>query len=224
MAIQYVHTIPDGTITVKWMDTGISNEIHLQNTISYILIQDLINACRAAEASPQGVAFPSIASASGKETLGSGVAVGITLLLLGTWRVYSTKSSGDLTVLGGNLVKAGGASPFRSNPSVATFNILSASSTIVTTGGGGGGSFLDADRTKLAEIHAGTAPLVASIYGYVVDGALTLQSGLKKMMAVIFGGAPFSVPAAGESLIEFKDQSGTVESTHHITSANRTVT
>lgn len=224
MAIEYVHTIPDGTITVKWADTGLTYEIHLQNTIANILVQDLLNACRAAEASPQGSTYPSIASASGKEVLGAGVSVGITIQLLGNWRVYSTKSSGVFTVLGGNLVKPDGSSPFRPNNNITYVNVLSASSTIVTTGGGGGGSFLDADRTKLTEIHSGGAPLVGAILDSIIDGLFTLKTAMKKILAVINGSAPFTIPAPGESIIEFKNQAGTTEASHHTTPTGRTVT
>lgn len=178
MAIEYVHTTPDGNITVKWVDAGITNEIHLQNTIADILVQDLLNACRAAEASPQGVAFDSMVSASGKETLGSGVSVGITLQLLGTWKLYSTKGSGVLTVLGGNLVKPDGSSPFRPNNNITHVNVLSASSTIVTTGGGGGsGGLTDEDRALITSNKATSETTLETVSGLdlKVDKIVKLQ-------------------------------------------------
>lgn len=224
MAIQYVHTIPDGTIIVKWQDGSIVQEIHVQDTISNLVVQDLLNACRAAEASLAGFAFPTIAAASGKEILGSGVTVGITLQLLGGWRVYSTKASGVFTILGGNLVKGDGSSPFRPNNLITYVNVLSASSTIVSTSGGGsGGGFTDSDRTRLVEIHNGSAPLVPAIFATIIDGTITFGAFMKKWMAIVRGRGIFTKPVSGTNRFEYQNQAGTVEETHDITSTGRTV-
>jgi hypothetical protein len=157
VAIEYVHAITGGNLTFKWEDAAIVSEIHVGASVPDLLVQDLIDGARAAEASDQGRGYGQIARASGKQTLGTGVAVGITLELLGGWRVYSTKSSGVFTVLGGNLVKGDGSSPFRPNNLITYVNLLSAAATIVTSGGGGGGDGFNAsDRTNLGEIKAVT--------------------------------------------------------------------
>jgi hypothetical protein len=149
VAIEYVHSTPDGNITVKWVDTGLTNEIHLADTITNLLVQDVLNACRAAEASIQGQGYPAIAAASGKESLGVGVTTGITVQLLGTWVIYTTKTTGVFRVLGGNLVKPDGSDIFRPNNAVSEVNIQSAAATLVTTGSGGGDGFTSSDRTTL---------------------------------------------------------------------------
>jgi hypothetical protein len=229
VAIEYVHSTAGGNITVKWIDVGITNEIHVGSAISDLLVQDLLNACRAAEGSSQGLAFGQIARASGKEILGTGVAVGITLELLGTWRIFSTKNSGVFTVLGGNAVKSDGSSPFRPNNQITYVNVLSAASTIVTTGGGGGGSdFTSNDRAALLEIHSGEAPIVEAIrggiFGTLVDGTITFAAYCRKVIAILRGNAEFDVPANGTNRIRFKNQAGTVEETHEVKSTGRTVT
>lgn len=164
MAIEYVHTTPGGDITVKWLDGAITEEIHVENSINDLLVQDLLDAIRAAEDSIEGTTFGQIAAASGKETLGSGVTVGLTVQLLGDWKVYSTKSTGVFTVLGGNLVTEDGSSPFRPNNLITYVNVLSAAATIVTTeGGGGGDGFTSSDRTVLNGIEEALAGVASDI-------------------------------------------------------------
>ncbi len=192
MAIEFTHSTVDGDITVKWQDGGDAHEIWVDAAISDLLVQDLVNACREAEESEVGAGFPQIARASGKDNLGPGVATGITLELLGDWRVYSQKTTGVFRVLGGNLIKGDGSDPFKPNNLITHINILSANSTIVQTGegGGSGDGFGTNDREKLNAVHAvtedleGTDALVTAIWSGEGGIRGTLQGLLKTLKAV----------------------------------------
>ncbi len=74
-----------------------------------VTIQELINAIRNAEGDLEpGMAYSHIADAYGKQDLGNGVQVGITLVLMSPWRVAFEERSGPNTIScridGGNLV------------------------------------------------------------------------------------------------------------------------
>lgn len=105
-----------------------------------VLIQDLLNACRLEEASDVGIADSKIASAAGKEVLGAGVQVGITLTLLENWQLEFWAGNYTATVTGGNIVADSGdpVAYVVGGPQVEI--TLSAAATITTVDGGGGGS------------------------------------------------------------------------------------
>jgi hypothetical protein len=136
MAVTYVYTGLAGTYTFNFSTQIIS----CQNTIDNVTIQELTNACREAENSTTGIAFPKICNASGKDYLdvNIGVQLSITIVLLDGWLIYSTKSSGVFKVYGGNLVQVSGGDPFLPNPLVTEVNILSAAGTVVTVSSGSG--------------------------------------------------------------------------------------
>jgi len=73
-----------------------------------VTVQELLNAIRVFEASVQGIDEDQIASAAGKEDLGGGTKVGITLTLLNGWRVKFEDRAGPdwivCNISGGNLV------------------------------------------------------------------------------------------------------------------------
>lgn len=71
-----------------------------------LTMQALINAIRTEEASARGIAEPMIAVASGKEDLGGGVLTGITVALLGTWKLDLEPGAYQATIDGGNLSDA----------------------------------------------------------------------------------------------------------------------
>ena len=71
-----------------------------------LTMQVLINAIRTEEASVRGIAEPQIASAAGKDNLGSGVMTGITVNLLGAWKVDFAIGAYQATLSGGNLSDA----------------------------------------------------------------------------------------------------------------------
>jgi hypothetical protein len=73
-----------------------------------ITIQDLINAIRDFEDDIQNMEISTIANAYGKQDLGGGIKVGITLELINNWRIKFQDRAGPdyikCVVKGGNLV------------------------------------------------------------------------------------------------------------------------
>jgi hypothetical protein len=99
---------------------------------SNITIQELVDAIRAYEKTDEGVVLPQIANASGKEDLGGGVLVGITLELLDNWRVQFEARPGPETIAcrisGGNLVAINDYNNDPVKPSSYVFVTLTSSS------------------------------------------------------------------------------------------------
>ncbi len=102
-----------------------------------VAMQDLIDAIRDAESSEQGITYGQIARASGKESLGADVSVGITVELLGDWQLHFWPGNYIAKVAGGNLVGGPGGDPIAYSAGVQVLLIQSAASTVVATGGGG---------------------------------------------------------------------------------------
>lgn len=135
--------------------------IFVEDTIINLEVQEIINGIRSAEASIPGIGYAQIGDASGKENLSLAppVQTGITVQLLGNWRIYSERVSGVFRVLGGNLLRADGADPFQPNNFITYLNIQSAASTIVTTGGSSGDGFTSNDRTMLQGVATDTTSI-----------------------------------------------------------------
>lgn len=98
-------------------------------------IQELIDEIRTVEASAQGIAYPKIANAAGKESLGAGVEVGITVELQNGWQLHFWSGSYTATIAGGNLVGGPAGDPIAFTAGVQVVLIQSAAATIVSTGG-----------------------------------------------------------------------------------------
>lgn len=113
--------------------------INITGAQSDLTCQDLINAIRTEEASATGIYYPQIATASGKESLGSGVSVGITVNLVDPWQVKFTAGNYIARVSGGNLVGGLGGDPIAYSAGVQVLLIQSAASTVVL----GDGSSVD---------------------------------------------------------------------------------
>lgn len=113
-------------------DNFLINITSPQNTLS---CQDLLNAIRTEEASLTGIWFPQIATASGKEDLGSGVAVGITVNLIDPWQVKFWAGNYIAKVAGGNLVGGLGGDPIAYSSGVQVLLVQSAASTVVSIDG-----------------------------------------------------------------------------------------
>lgn len=94
-------------------------------------IQDLIDFIRGEEATQIGISYPKIAEASGKESLGGGVSVGITINILGPWQLHFWEGAYIAKVSGGNLVGGPGGDPIAYSAGVQVLLIQSAASTIV---------------------------------------------------------------------------------------------
>jgi hypothetical protein len=118
----------------------------------------LINAIRAQEASDTGVLYQQIATASGKEDLGSGVAVGLTVNLISPWQVKFWAGNYIAKIAGGNLVGGLEGDPVAYSAGVQVLLVQSAASTVVTNSTGSGLSVEQSD--KLMSIP--TAPVTAA--------------------------------------------------------------
>lgn len=98
-------------------------------------VQSLINAIRDEEASERGILYPQIATASGKEDLGSDVYVGMSVNLISPWQVKFEEGNYIAKIAGGNLVGGISGDPVAYSAGVQTLLIQSAASTLVVTGG-----------------------------------------------------------------------------------------
>ncbi len=92
-------------ITVNW---GVSPRIITVLSPSVeITIQDLLDTCREFEDDPQNMVYDALAEAAGKENLGGGVKVGITMKLLNAVLAFEARPGSTYVqcrVSGGNLV------------------------------------------------------------------------------------------------------------------------
>lgn len=108
--------------------------IYVTSPQTDVLVQDLVDAIRDAEYTEEGICYPKIADASGKQSLGEGVQVGITLELLDNWQVKFWDGNYIAKVSGGNLVGGPGGDPIAYSAGVQVLLIQSAASTIIDLG------------------------------------------------------------------------------------------
>lgn len=108
--------------------------VNVQSPVTNLTCQHLIDILRAAEASEEGICFPKIADAAGKQTLGGGVSVGMTVDLVPDWQVKWYAGSYQATISGGNLVGGLAGNPVAYTAGVQVLSIQSANATIVETG------------------------------------------------------------------------------------------
>jgi hypothetical protein len=116
-------------------DSHLINITNPQNTLS---CQDLIDAIRTEEATERGIMYPQIASASGKEDLGAGVSVGLTVELIAPWQVKFWSGNYIAKIAGGNLVGGPSGDPVAYSAGVQVLLVQSAASTVVTQSTGSG--------------------------------------------------------------------------------------
>lgn len=112
--------------------------IDVESPQTTLACADLIDAIRTEEASERGILYPQIATASGKEALGDGVYVGLTVNLLDAWQVRFWSGNYIAKIAGGNLVGGPGNDPVAYSAGVQVLLIQSAASTVVESGGGSG--------------------------------------------------------------------------------------
>lgn len=126
-----------------------------QDTLS---CQQLLDAIRTEEATATGIRYAPIATASGKEDLGGGVNVGMTVQLIDPWQVKFWSGNYIAKVAGGNLVGGPDGDPIAYSAGVQVLLVQSAASTIVTTSSGSGLSAEEHDKLMAVP----TAPATAS--------------------------------------------------------------
>jgi len=118
---------------------------------SFLPAETLQKGARDAEESITGIVYRRIIDASGKVTLDAQSETGLTVTLLRNWKILSLKTSGLLSVGGGNVVNENtGVLIFASNPQVDTQNNTSVAGVRVTTDDGGGSN---ADVELLLKYH-----------------------------------------------------------------------
>jgi len=122
---------------------------------SEVTIQELINEIRTAEQSEEGVQYSKIADASGKASLGGGIAVGITVELLGNWQLKFWTGNYIAKISGGNLVGGPSDDPVAYSAGVQVLLIQAAASTVVTLSTGS--SLSSEEHSKLMSLPAPAA-------------------------------------------------------------------
>ena len=113
----------------------INKIINITSPQQSLLMQDLINEIRDAEASEEGIVHAQIASASGKSPLGGGVYTGITVELLNDWQIKPYAGNYICRIGGGNLVGGILGDPVAYTSDVQVQIVQSAAATVVSTGG-----------------------------------------------------------------------------------------
>jgi len=120
--------------------------IYITSPQTDVLCQELVDAIRDREDDWEGIQYPKIADATGKQSLGEGVQVGITIELLEDWQVKFWAGNYIAKISGGNLVGGPGGDPVAYSAGVQVLLIQSAASTIVNTGGGSGLTSLESTQ------------------------------------------------------------------------------
>ena len=123
--------------------------IEVLNPQTDVDVQDLYEACRQAEDSEVGIQYGKIVNASGKESLGSGVSIGLTIELL-EWQLHFWDGSYMAKIAGGNLVGGVGGDPVAYTAGVQVLLIQSAASTVVQVSSGSGLSTEEHDQLMSA--------------------------------------------------------------------------
>lgn len=123
--------------------------INITSPQDTLTCQELIDAIRTEEASASGIVYPQIATASGKESLGEGVYVGMTVNLIPPWQVKFWTGNYIAKVSGGNLVGGISGDPIAYSAGVQVLLVQSAASTVVVTSDG-----LNAAQTALLQTAA----------------------------------------------------------------------
>ena len=135
----------------------VNQRINVSADQTVVDCQALYDAIVAAQNSPEGMAYPTIALASGKQVLSSGVAVGITVQLLDGWQLVFAPGSYTARVSGGNLIGAL-VDPVAYSAGVQVMLTLAAAATIV-----GIGCSIPTAAETAAAVEEQLAPQLAAI-------------------------------------------------------------
>jgi len=129
-----------------------------------VSVVGLLSDIREAEASAQGIVYGQIASASGGESLGGAVSVGVTVQLLDDWQVIFGSGNYVAKISGGNLVGGLEGDPVAYSEGVQVLLLQSAASTVVTNSTGSGLS-VEQDATLTAALAAATIAKTEALKG-----------------------------------------------------------
>jgi hypothetical protein len=151
---------------------------------------ELYTAIKLAQASEEGIAYGQIAEGSGLVDLGPGVAVGLTVELLGDWQLEFGPGNYTARVGGGNLVGGPSGDPIAYSEGVQTLLIQSAASTVVTAGGS----------------VPTPAQNAAAVWASLIESGLSAAALQRILLAVVAGHG--TVPA-GAGSFAFRDQDDT---------------
>lgn len=186
-------------------------------------LQFLLNSIRDAEDDiTPGMSYPKIADAFGKQDLGGGVLVGITVVLLDGWRVKFADRPGPTTVscsiTGGNFVGEAGANPVAPSTYTQVTTQQSSSATIITPQS-------DTNLVYLVESLRNSHPAFGNVYYWDPYGGLDTNTGITPTDAVKTFAKAHSLVTAGNNDVIFcrsTDPSGTtiVDETISITKHN----
>lgn len=146
-------------------------------------IQALLNAIRTEEASERGICYDQIATAAGKDDLGGGVQVGITLNLRSTWKLEFETGSYQATITGGNLADALARVQNTSSPQVLVQS--SAAATVVDGGGG-------------------TSLTPAQVWAYVIEAGMPAEQIVRLLLSALTG----TTTGAGSATETFRSVDG----------------
>lgn len=148
---------------------------------------DLYAAIKEAQASEEGIIYPAVAEGSGLVALGQGVAVGLTVELLGDWQLSWATGNYIARVAGGNLVGGPGGDPIAYSAGVQTLLIQSAASTVVTEGGS----------------VPSAAQNAAAVWAQLIEGDFDAAELMRLLVAVGVGRA--TVPTDEDGAFAFRD-------------------
>lgn len=186
-----------------------------------LTIQELVNACRLEE--ERDLTKKQIISASGKEALSSGVAVGITATLLRDWQIEWWPGNYTATISGGNIVAESGdpVAYVVGGPQVEI--TLSAAATITAADGSAAGPSAAEIASAVWAAGPSTGEIAAAVWQRVIEGSISAEGMLRTLLA--FGAGKATLPS-GPGAFTFRDQadtknriSGTVDE-----SGNRVIT
>ena len=101
-----------------------------------VTIQELINSIRTWESSTEGMTEKSVANAYGKQDLGGGSLVGITLELINNWRIHfeSVEVPTNAYIIGDNLVAINDYDNEPINPSLNISTVIAQSTSPIIPG------------------------------------------------------------------------------------------
>lgn len=129
MAVNYTATINGKTYGFDFED----QRIDVDSSVDVLDVVDLYEAIKDAQNSIAGIVYDTIADAEGLASLSSGIKTYLTVSLRTAWEVNTLKTSGKFEVLGGNLIRADGADPFRDNSLITYIAFLSQAGILAET-------------------------------------------------------------------------------------------